>query len=73
MPANTNDDNGVYLNNGSGTLTLAFSFEPAFSTDVALVDLTLDGYLDVIVTNQGSSNSTWLNCGSPPGCLMQAQ
>jgi hypothetical protein len=71
--ANTDGNNGVYLNNGSGVFSLAFSFEPANSTDVALLDLTVDGYLDVIVSNQGSANTTWLNCVSPPGCLQQAQ
>ena len=71
--ANTDGNNGVYLNNGSGVFGLAFSFDPAISTDVALIDLTLDGFLDVIVTNQGSSNTTWLNCVNPAGCQQQAQ
>jgi hypothetical protein len=73
LVAHSNGPNGVYLNNGSGVLSLAFEFDSGESTGVTAIDLTLDGRPDVVVTNRTSAGTTWLNCTQPGGAMCLTQ
>ncbi|MBI1371283.1 MAG: hypothetical protein GC159_00770, partial [Phycisphaera sp.] len=58
------DEDEIWLNNGSGVFTVSQSLPVGASRDVVLGDLDSDGDLDAYVIHDDEGNRVWLNDGS---------
>ncbi len=65
--ANLSGVNQVWLNNGTGDLTLTQNLGDSGSHSVTLGDVDGDGDLDAFVANRGQANTVWLNNGGIQG------
>lgn len=70
VSAEFNDINSLYLNDRSGNpfvnnvSTIELAASP--STDIALADINIDGYLDVVIANDNQDDVVFFNTTTPP-------